>query len=459
MHTLAVAGKRTLAGKRVLVGVSGGIAAYKTPELVRALVKQGAAVDVVMSANAAQFVTPLSLQVVARNPVLTDVFDERGGAERGVGSPTGGRTADRGRIDRRGRAEVRHIAVADAADLAVLAPATANVLGKLAHGIADDALTTVFLAVRCPTLIAPAMNAHMWAHPAVQESVDRLRRWGYRFAGPEKGFLAEGYSGIGRMAEPDAIAAEAARMPAKGIARARGIRVDRRGALAGVPVLVNAGPTREPLDAVRFLSNPSSGRMGYAIAAEAAARGARVTLVSGPADIDPPAGVALVRVTTAEEMLAACRRAFRGARIFVATAAVSDFRPKRRARGKVKKDAAALQVELERTPDVLATLAANKGPRFVVGFAAETDEVIAYARRKLRRKNLDLIVANDVGKPRRGFGAEDNLVHLIGPRGPVVDAGPAPKSEIAAAVWDRILASWSPGARRRAPRRRRSRRP
>src|SRR5262245_39797300 len=336
----------SLRGKRVLLGISGGIAAYKTPELVRALVKRGATVDVVMSANAAQFVTPLSLQVVSKNPVLIDVFD------------------------RKGRAEVKHIALADKADLAVLAPATANVLGKLAHGIADDALTTVFLAVRCPTLLAPAMNAHMWAHPAVQENVARLRKWGYRFSGPEEGFLAEGYSGVGRMTEPEALAVELARLPAKGIARAKGIREDRRGVLAGVPVLVNAGPTREPLDAVRFLSNPSTGRMGSAIAAEAAMRGARVTLVSGPVELEPPPGVEVVRVTTAEEMLAACRKAFASAKIFVATAAVSDFRPKTRVKGKVKKEDAGLSLELARTPDVLATLSAKKGRRFIVGFAA-----------------------------------------------------------------------------------------
>lgn len=407
-----------LKGKTVLLGVSGGIAAYKTPELVRALVKQGATVHVVMSANASQFVAPLALQVVAKNPVLTDVFD------------------------RKGRAEVKHVALADSADLAILAPATANVIGKLAHGIADDALTTVFLAVRCPTLVAPAMNAHMWEHPAVQASVASLTKWGYRFEGPDEGFLAEGYSGVGRMSEPAAIAKAAAALPAKGIVRARGIKEDRRGKLAGVRVLVNAGPTREYLDAVRFLSNPSTGKMGYAVAAEAAARGAKVTLVTGPTDVEPPSGVDVVRVTSADDMLAACKKAFRGAAIFVASAAVSDFKPKTRVKGKVKKEDAALGIELARTPDVLKTLAADKGRRFVVGFAAETDDVLRHARGKLKRKNLDLIVANDVGKPGRGFGGDDNLVHLIGPTGKTVDAGPAPKAEIAAAIWDEILARW-----------------
>lgn len=406
-----------LAGKRILVGISGGIAAYKTPELVRALVKRGADVHVVMTANAAQFVTPLALQVVSRNPVLVDVFD------------------------RKGRAEVRHVVLADAADAAVLAPATANVLGKLAHAIADDALTTVFLAVRAPTVVAPAMNAHMWSHPATADAVARLRSWGYRFAGPDEGFLAEGYSGVGRMAEPDAIArAVASAVGGRGITRRAAARAGTTQSLRGLRVLVNAGPTREHLDAVRFLSSPSSGRMGYAMAAEARARGADVTLVSGPTEIEPPAGVRVIGVETAQQMLTACRAAFRKADVFVAAAAVSDFRPTKRALGKVKKEAAALSLSLTRNPDIVATLAASKGRRFVVGFAAEIDAVVAGARRKLRSKNLDLVVANDVGKPGRGFGAADNAVHVVARRGPVADIGPAPKEEVAAAIWDRIAA-------------------
>jgi len=379
-------------------------------------VKKGARVDVVTSANAGQFVSLLALQTVSRNPVLSDVF-ERGS-----------------------RAEVRHIAVADAADLAVLAPATANVLGKLSHAVADDALTTVFLAVRCPTVIAPAMNESMWRHPATAEAVARLRSWGYRFLGPEEGFLAEGYSGTGRMSEPEVIVSAAARaLGGRGITRAgKAIRTG----LAGVPVLVNAGPTREHLDAVRFLSNPSTGRMGYAIAAEAAMRGARVVLVSGPTELPPPRGVKLVRVVSAEEMLAACKRELSRARIFVATAAVSDFRPAHRLPGKVKKERAELALPLARTPDILATLAARKGKRFVVGFAAETERVLAHAREKLRKKRLDLIVANDVGKPGQGFAAEENRVHLLSPRGKDETVGPAPKEEIAAAVWDRVVREW-----------------
>jgi phosphopantothenoylcysteine decarboxylase / phosphopantothenate---cysteine ligase len=405
--------RKELRNKHVVLGVSGGIAAYKTPELVRELVRRGAHVDVVMTAHAAHFVAPLTLQVVSKNPVVTDVFD------------------------RRGRAEVRHVALADRADLAVLAPATANVLGKLAHGVADDALTTVFLAIRAPTVIAPAMNRHMWEHPATAESVATLRRWGYRMVGPEVGPLAEGYSGVGRMADPSAIVrAAASALGGAGIARAAS-RPGPPGTLRGVRVLVNAGPTREHLDDVRFLSNPATGRMGFALAAEARARGARVTLVCGPTELDPPAGVDVVHVEDAAGMLRACRAAFARARIFIAAAAVSDFRPAARVRGKVEKDRADLVLRLARTEDVLATLAARKGRRFVVGFAAQSDRLYQRARAKLRRKRLDLIVANRVG-PGRGFASADNDVMVIAPRGAPVRIGPAPKEEIAAALWDEI---------------------
>lgn len=409
-----------LSGKRILLGVSGGIAAYKTPELVRALIESGAQVQVVMSANAGQFVAPLSLQVVSRQPVFQDIFDRESGAH------------------------VQHIAVA-AADLAVLAPATANLLGKLAHGIADDALTTVFLAVGCPTLVAPAMNEQMWRHPAVGESVSRLRKWGYHFVGPEEGFLAEGYSGVGRMSEPLTIVESAAGLAAQANAGIQRSGVDSEGSsLEGTRVLVTAGPTREYLDAVRFLSSPSSGRMGYALAAEAAARGARVTLVTGPTELPAPVGVEVVEVVSAEEMLTAGRKAFTQSDILMAVAAVADFRPASRVSGKAKKADLGLELALQRTPDVLAELASEKGDRFVVGFAAETENLIDNAKRKLAQKNLDLIVANDVGKEGLGFGSDYHQVQVISPAGSSVALGPAPKTQIAAEIWDRICAARRP---------------
>jgi len=402
-------------GKRVVLGVSGGIAAYKIPQLVRDLVQRGAHVDVVMTAHAAHFVAPLTLQVVSRNPVITDLFS------------------------RRGRAEVRHVVMADRADLGILAPATANVLGKLAHGVADDALTTVFLAMRAPTVLAPAMNQHMWEHPATAQAVRALREWGYRFVGPERGPLAEGYSGVGRMAEPPAITRAAlAALRGRGIARVRKGSPAAPPSLRGVRVLVNAGPTREHLDDVRFLSNPSTGRMGFAVAAEAVARGATVTLVAGPTEVEPPPGVELVRVESAAQMHRACAKAFARSKIFVATAAVSDFRPARRLRGKVPKDSADRELRLEPTEDIVATLARRKGRRVVVGFAAQGDRTLARAREKLRNKALDLIVANRVG-PGRGFATPDNTVDVITPRGKPLHVGPAPKEEIAAMLWDVIV--------------------
>ncbi len=404
--------ERALEGRRVLLGVTGGIAAYKTPELVRQLVERGADVQVVMTPAARQFVAPLALQVVSRRTVVSDLFARSEGAE------------------------VRHIAMAREADLALIAPATANLLGKLAHGIADDPVTTVFLAVTAPTLIAPAMNDEMWRHPAVAAAVERLEEWRYRFVGPEEGFLAEGYAGVGRMSEPETIAATLAAMPYSTIARAGG---GAPGDLDGVRVLITAGPTREHLDPVRFLSNPSSGRMGYALAAEAAARGARVTLVSGPAEISAPAGVELVRVTSAEEMLAASQRAFATADVFIAAAAVADFRPARRFDHKQKKATLDPHLELEPTPDILETLARDKGERFVVGFAAETENVIASAHDKLLRKHADLVVANDVGMPDIGFAAEENQVSIVAPDGSVIELDRAAKRTVAGGVWDAIV--------------------
>ncbi len=384
-----------LEGRTVVVGLTGGIACYKACEVVRLLVGAGARAPVIMSAGAQQFVTPLTLQTLSGQPVATDTFSLTQ------------------------ESEIGHIRLADQADAIVIAPATANVLGKLANGIADDLLTTVLLAARAPLVLAPAMNVHMWEHAAVQENLARLLGRGARIVGPASGALACGYEGTGRLAT------------------AQDLRGER--------VLVSAGPTREPIDPVRYLSNHSSGKMGYAVARVARRRGAEVTLVAGPTALAPPPGVRVVPVGTAREMAAAVEEAFPGATVVIMTAAVADYRPRETLARKLKKDAAGLALELDRNPDILAGLGARKGGRLLVGFAAETGEVAAEARRKLAAKHLDLIVANDVTAPGAGFGGDTNAVRLLDAGGlddalPVLD-----KEEVAARVLD-----WVAAHRRRA---------
>ncbi len=392
-----------LDGRTVVVGLTGGIACYKACEVVRLLVGAGARVPVIMSAGAQQFVAPLTLQTLSGQPVATDTFSLTQ------------------------ESEIGHIRLADQADAIVIAPATANVLGKLANGIADDLLTTVLLAARAPLVIAPAMNVHMWEHVAVQENLARLIARGARVVGPASGALACGYEGAGRLAEPADIVEEV------------GCALTAQD-LRGVRVLVSAGPTREPVDPVRYLSNRSSGKMGYALARVARRRGAEVTLVSGPSALAPPPGVHLVRVTTARDMATAVEEAFPAAAAVIMSAAVADYRPREAAARKLKKDAAGLTLELERTPDILAGLGARKGRRLLIGFAAETHDVAAEARRKLRAKRLDLIVANDVGAPGAGFDTDTNAVRLLDGGGldevlPVLD-----KEEVAARVLDWVAA-------------------
>ena len=397
-----------LEGRTVVVGLTGGIACYKACEVVRLLVGAGARAPVIMSAGAQQFVTPLTLQTLSGQPVATDTFSLTQ------------------------ESEIGHIRLADQADAIVIAPATANVLGKLANGIADDLLTTVLLAARAPLVLAPAMNVHMWEHAAVQENLARLLGRGARIVGPASGALACGYEGTGRLAEPADIVEEVCCA-----LTAQDLRGER--------VLVSAGPTREPIDPVRYLSNLSSGKMGYAVARVARRRGAEVTLVAGPTALAPPPGVRIVPVGTAREMAAAVEEAFPGATVVVMTAAVADYRPRERYPHKLKKDAAGLALELDRNPDILAGLGARKGGRLLVGFAAETGDVAAEARRKLAAKHLDLIVANDVTAPGAGFGGDTNAVRLLDAGGlddalPVLD-----KEEVAARVLD-----WVAAHRRRA---------
>ena len=386
----------------VVLGVTGCIGAYKACEVLRELQKRGVDVHVVMTQNAARFVSLMTFEALSRHPVFLDQF--------ALGM----------------EGDIRHISLADSADLLLVAPATANCLGKFARGIADDALSTLYTATKAPVLVAPAMNVNMFEHPAVVENMDALRRRGVRFVDPGAGYLACGWLGKGRLAEPADIVAAAMSMLA------------RRSDLEGQSVLVTAGPTVEDIDPVRFVSNRSSGRMGYRLAEAARNRGARVVLVSGPTSLADPTGVETVRVRSAAEMAEAVEKRAADAAIVAMAAAVSDWRPAAVAPQKVKKRDGALSLEMERTADILKRLGAAKGSRFLIGFAAETNGVREYARRKLVEKNLDLIVANDVSKRGQGFAVETNAALLIDPKGeiavPVVD-----KRELSERIWDRVV--------------------
>ena len=362
-------------------GVTGGIAAAKATLVASMLVKQGLDLHVIMTESACEFVTPLTFRTLTANPVTVDMFEEPG------------------------QWNVKHVALAQRADVFVIAPATANFLGKTVAGIADDMLTTTVMATRAPVVIAPAMNSGMYESPIVQRNIASLKALGYMFVGPESGRLACGDTGAGRMAAPERIVDFAMHA-----LHGRG-----RPPLAGRRVLVNAGPTREPIDPVRYITNRSSGKMGYAIAGAAAARGAQVTLVSGPTNLPVPEGCALTPVETADEMYQACMTAAPDADIIIAAAAVADYRPARYSPGKIKKTADDLHIELVRTRDILAELGQTKGARVIVGFAAETDDLLANAQAKLASKNLDMIVANVVGGERSPFGSDENTVTLLRP--------------------------------------------
>ena len=386
----------------IALGVSGGIAAYKACEIVRGLDRAGASVQVVMTANAARFITPLTLETLSRRKVLLDPFD-LAAAE-----------------------TVRHIDLARQVDALVVAPATANVLGKFAAGIADDFLSTFYLAVTAPVVVAPAMNTRMWLHPATRASLATLKARGVQVVDPASGWLAEGESGWGRLAEPETIVATT-------LAAAR-----RSQQLAGKRIVVTAGPTREPIDPVRFLSNRSSGKMGYALAAAAARRGASVALISGPVDLAPPFGVEVVKVNTSEEMRRALLDSRAGAAAVIMAAAVSDFVTEPSG-SKIKKGQAPLELSLRRGPDILAELGRDKGGLLLVGFAAETEDLVANARAKLAAKNLDFIVANAVSAAGRGIESDRNAVTILDRDGGSVEVAEASKAEIADAILDRVF--------------------
>jgi phosphopantothenoylcysteine decarboxylase/phosphopantothenate--cysteine ligase len=396
-----------LAGRRVLLGVTGGVAAYKAAYLARLLRERGAEVQVVMTASATRFVGPDTFSALTGREAHSAVFE---------------RTED-----------VLHVRLAHEADAAVVAPATANVLAKLATGVADDLLTSTLLEFRGPVVVAPAMHSGMWTHPATAENLELLRSRGVGVVGPVEGPLAAGDEGMGRMAEPEDVAVALERAVAEG-----------GGPLTGRRIVVTAGPTHEPVDAVRFLGNRSTGKMGYAVAREAAKRGAAVALVSGPSSLPDPPGVEVVRVETAEEMRDAVLARFEEADAVVKAAAVADWRPKQAAEGKLKKDGGPPELLLEPTPDILRELGERKGDRILVGFAAETDDLETAGRTKLREKRLDLIVVNEVGAPGTGFEADTNRAMILSADGDDVQLREWTKPELAAAICDRLTGLLAP---------------
>lgn len=392
-----------LSGKTVLLGVTGGIAAYKSAEIVRGLMAAGADVHVVMTPSATRFITPLTFGTLSGNPVRTGLFDDAGD----------------GRIS--------HIELSAKADIVLVAPATANIIGKLAGGIADELLSTLLMAARCPVVVAPAMNCRMYESPAVARNIETLRSDGVCFVGPDEGPMACGETGYGRMSGPDVVVAEVVRIAAATTT------------LAGRKFVVSAGPTIEDIDPVRFIGNRSSGKMGYAVAAEALARGADVTLVSGPVSLTPPAGATIVQVRSAAQMFDTVMAESTDADCVVMAAAVADYTPAGTSVSKIKKGPDKISVELVRTKDVLAALGAiKKKGLFIAGFAAETDELDKNARKKLKEKGADLIAANPVGGD-TGFGSEDNVLRIYGRDGLLRDTGRVSKRAVASVLMDEIV--------------------
>ena len=386
----------------VVLGVSGGIAAYKACDLASRLRQSGTEVTVVMTAAAQQFISPLTFQSLTHRPVITSLFES---AEEW---------------------EIEHISLAQRASLAVIAPATANVIGKIACGIADDFLTTFVMATRAPVLICPAMNCDMYANPVVQENIDRLRERGFHIVEPEEGTLACGNVGRGRLASVEAI-----------FERIQSLLFSPQD-FEGIKVLVTAGPTHEPLDPVRYITNPSTGKMGYAVAQAASERGAKVILVSGPTSLAPPSGVETIRVTTAEEMAKAAIGKARGCAVVVGAAAVSDYTPARVADQKMKKKSFNLTLEMKPTVDIMAGLGKRKGRRLLVGFSVETRDLIENSTKKLKSKNLDMIVCNDITQAGAGFATDTNIVTILDRKGGSEQLPRMTKLQTAHKILDRI---------------------
>jgi phosphopantothenoylcysteine decarboxylase/phosphopantothenate--cysteine ligase len=389
--------------KRIVVGVCGGIAAYKAADLVSRLIKGGAQVKVIMTRAATEFVSPLTFQTLSNNRVVTDMFSV----------PE--------------EWEIEHISLAQWADCFVIAPATANFLGKLAAGVADDMLTTTVMATNAAVVIASSMNTNMYNNRIVQRNIDYLKKMGYLFIDPAEGRLACGDTGIGRMEEPVNI-----------VAYLDGITNSAKD-LEGKTILVTAGPTREAIDPVRFLSNASSGKMGYSIARAADRRGARVILISGPTVLKPPPSVETVNVTTALEMYQQVMKYYPECDVVIKAAAVSDYRPAVQHQRKIKKTDSDMVIKLERNPDILQELGRNKGRHILVGFAAESNDIIEYAKEKLHHKNLDLIVANDITEAGAGFGGDTNAGFIIDRQGIIDKLPPMSKADMADRILDRVL--------------------
>jgi phosphopantothenoylcysteine decarboxylase/phosphopantothenate--cysteine ligase len=390
------------AHREIALGVTGGIGAYKVPDLVRLLVKAEVGVHVILTRNAESFVTPLTLQVLSGHPVIREMYDLTAGAD------------------------IEHIALGRRIGLLAVAPATASVLARFAHGLAPDFLSTFFLGVACPVLVAPSMNTRMLLHPATQHNLALLRSRGVRILEPDSGALACGEEGSGRLPPPEQIAGEILR------------QLDRGDFWSRQSVLVTAGPTREFIDPARVITNPSTGKMGFAVAQEAALRGAQVVLVSGPSLLPDPWGAEVLRVETTEEMRAVVLQRLSAATIVIKAAAPADFRPAHPSIRKTPKETHSGRLELEPTPDILAEVGLGKMGRFVVGFTAATENLVESARQKMRDKNLDLMVANEVGRPDAGFGSDTNRVILVPPDGPEEPLPLLSKREVAVRLLDRI---------------------
>ena len=415
--TAKLSDENTLKGKSILLGISGGIAAYKVPELVRKLRKAEAEVQVVMTKNAQEFIAPLTLQTVSNNPVITEMF-----------APVM-------------TSEVVHISLADKASLVVVAPATANVIAKFAIGVADDFLSTTVLATRAPILLAPAMNVNMYTNPATQANLEILKKRGFYCVGPGKGELACGWEGKGRMSEVEEI-----------FQSIKTILVPND--LKGKKILITAGPTQEPLDPIRFITNRSSGKMGYALAEAAQIRGAEVTLITGPTRVPLPRGVKVISVETAGQMYDATIKHHQSMDTVIMAAAVADYRPAEFSPKKIKKEKNNVTIAMVKNPDILAEMGKKKGTTFLVGFAAETEDLLANAQQKLQTKNVDLIIANDVTQPGAGFETDTNIVTLLCRNGKSEKLPQMSKESLAHKIFDKIKALQSEPKRQKTEARR-----